>query len=89
MRPKSADHHEGARRGVLTGSAARVTIEFDGQRIETSSYRNKEHLREIAPDIYDKVKETVFWESGPMMAQTMANFSGTVVRGDIRRATCV
>jgi hypothetical protein len=60
-----------------------TTIEFDGQRLELLRYDNKDQLEVIAPEIYDRVKDSVFWEYDEEMAPIMANRSGTVVRGDI------
>ena len=63
-----------------------MNIDFDGQTLELLQYDDKEHLERLAPDVYERVRESVFWESDPRMAKTMAGFSGTVVRGDIRFA---
>jgi len=60
-----------------------TSIEFDGQKIEILRYDDKAHLKAIAPEVYERVKDSVFWESDERMAPIMAKHSGTVVRGDI------
>jgi len=81
-RAQSAKRARGAKRANTKKNTA-TSIEFDGQHIELLRYYDKAHLKAIAPEVYKRVKDSVFCEYDKTMAPIMAKHSGTVVRGDI------